>query len=116
MDPHSGAQPPKGVSHAMKKEERNMGQSQFHVMGEVLLAFGAMALLFLLFASCAGLPFLIGRTFGDWFGLLSALLAIICWVQLVPLRGFPQGILALTGLSALAGLMIVWIIIIIKHS
>lgn len=100
----------------MKNGERDRQQNQLHVMGEVLLAFVAMALLFLLFASCAGLPFLIGRTFGDWFGLLSALLGIICWVWLAPLRGFLQGILALSGLCALAGLMISWVITVIKRS
>ncbi|RYD25134.1 MAG: hypothetical protein EOP86_27710 [Verrucomicrobiaceae bacterium] len=99
----------------MKSKGLDTEQSQLHRMGEALLAIGAMALLFLLFASCAGLPFLIGRTFGDWSGLLSALTGIIGWVWLAPLRGFLQAILALSGLCALAGLMIFWIVTVIKH-
>ena len=75
---------------------------------QMLLALGAIALLF---AACITIPFFLGKGFGVWCGLGGAVIAMVCWVYLVrPMPGLMAGVIALTGLAALAGMLIVWII------
>jgi hypothetical protein len=77
------------------------------------LALGAIVLLF---AACSGVPFILSKSFGVWFGLGGAVAAIVCWVYLVrPMPGLMAGVVALSGLAALAGLLIVWIIRVIRY-
>ena len=76
----------------------------------------ALAAIALLFAACSGVPFFLGSGFGVWFGLGGAITAVVCCVYLVrPMPGIVQGITALTGLAALTGFLIVWIIRVIRH-
>ena len=79
----------------------------------MVLAVGAI---FLLFAACVGVPIVLDRSFGVWFGFAGAVIAIACWVYLVrPMPGFLQGIIALAGLSALVTLLIIWLVRVIRH-
>lgn len=76
----------------------------------------ALTFVVVLFAACSGVPFVLGHSLGVWFGLLGAVVAIVCWVYLVrPMPGFVAGIIAMLGLCALLGLLIAWIIRVIRY-
>lgn len=97
----------------MRHVEPKSEQSSLPEWLQMALALGAVALLF---AACCGVPFFLSRSFGVWCGLAAAVVAIVCWVYLVrPMPGLMAGVVALTGLAALAGLLIVWIIRVIRY-
>jgi hypothetical protein len=76
----------------------------------------ALLAIFAVFAACSGIPFFLGWRFGVWCGLLGAAVAIVCWIYLIkPMPGLFQGVIAITGLFWLLGLLIIWIIRVIKH-
>lgn len=96
------------MRHAQNSEQRPLPEWL-----QMVLALGAVVLLF---AACSGVPFVLSRSFGIWFGLVGAVVAIVCWAYLVrPMPGLMAGVIALTGLAALAGLLIVWIIRVIRY-
>jgi hypothetical protein len=75
----------------------------------------AVCCVVLLFSVCSVVPFLLAKSFGVWIGLMAAVVAIVCWVYLVrPMPGFTAGIIAFFGLAVLAGLLIVWLIRVIR--
>ena len=97
----------------MKHAEPKSKQDRLPDWLQMSLALGAIVLLF---AACSGAPFFLSRSFGVWFGLGGAVVAMVCWVYLVrPMPGLMAGVVALTGLAALAGLLIVWIIRVIRY-
>ena len=76
----------------------------------------ALAFVAVLFLACSGIPFVLGHSLGIWFGLLGSVVAIVCWVYLVrPTPGFGAGIISILGLFALLGLLIGWIIRVIRY-
>lgn len=80
---------------------------------QMALALGAIVLLFAIFS---GGPFVLSRNFGVWSGLGGAVVAMIGWVYLVPpMPSLMAGLIALSGVAALAGLLIVWIVRVIGH-
>ena len=97
----------------MKHDVAKSEQSRLPEWLQMSLALGAVVFLF---AACSGVPFFLSRSFGVWFGLAGALVAIVCWAYLVrPMPGLMAGVIALSGLTALAGLLIVWIIRVIRY-
>ncbi len=77
---------------------------------------GAVLLTLALFASCLLGPFWLASKIGLWFGLVGAVAALAVWTALVrPVPGYVQGIVCLTGLCALAGQLLFWIIRLIEH-
>jgi len=68
-----------------------------------------------LFAVCIIGPTLVGVYVGAWAGLAGAVVAMVCWVHLVPaMPGFAQGFVALNGLAFLLGLTTLWMVRVIK--
>lgn len=97
----------------MKTDAPKNEQKQRPEWIQMLLAIGAIACLF---AACAGVPFLLSRSFGVWFGLVGAVVAIGFWVYLVrPMPGLMAGVISLTGLASLAGFLIAWILRAIRY-
>jgi hypothetical protein len=97
----------------MKQTGTNCEQSKLPEWARMSLALAFVALLF---AACSGVPFVLGHTLGVWFGLLGASVAVVCWVYLVrPMPGFMAGIIAILGLCALSGLLIAWIIRVVRY-
>jgi hypothetical protein len=76
----------------------------------------ALLLVVVIFSTCLGAPVLLHSYFGDWLGLLGSVIGIVCWIYLIrPMPGLGAGIIALSGLFALLGALVIWIVRVIQH-
>jgi hypothetical protein len=84
---------------------------------ENMMIIGTLALLCLLLAGLVVTPFVIKHYLGIWAGLAAAIVAIPAWIYLGPpsTKGFVPGLVGLSGLATLIGLMIGWVIGTIRH-